>query len=284
MSHNIQARKIPFHFDTGIDPVWNPSQHEWSHMLNGASLTMPYLEPFLIKTLREALPRVEDEDLREDVSGFVQQEAQHFQNHRKYNEMLKRRGYAELSEVEALYEASYESLSKRSLDFRLAYSAGFETMTMGITEWLVADRDALFGDADPIVSSFVLWHMIEETEHKSVAFDVFQAASGNYALRVLGLICGSMHVGWLSRKAYIAMLKKDGVWHSLQSRLRLWKMVIRFFYKAGGAMLEALKPNYHPDKVTDPEWVAQWQRRFEDDTTQIPLLLTRSGAVRLPTA
>ena len=47
-SHNILVRKIPFAFDEGIEPIWHPEQAEWSHMLNGASLTMPYLEPFLM--------------------------------------------------------------------------------------------------------------------------------------------------------------------------------------------------------------------------------------------
>ena len=68
------------------------------------------------------------------IVGFVGQEAQHFTCHRRYNERLKQAGYPELEAVEDSYTAGYERLSKRSLDFRLAYSAGFETMTMGITE------------------------------------------------------------------------------------------------------------------------------------------------------
>ncbi len=52
-------------------------------------------------------------------------------------------------------------------------------VTMGVTEWLINERETLFGGADPVVASLVLWHMVEETEHKSVAFDVFQAVSGS---------------------------------------------------------------------------------------------------------
>ena len=55
-------------------------------MVNGASLTMPYLEPFLNRTMREASEHIEDDDLKQDINGFVRQEAQHFQNHRRYNE------------------------------------------------------------------------------------------------------------------------------------------------------------------------------------------------------
>jgi len=100
-------------------------------------------------------------------SDLVGQEAQHYTNHRRYNETLKQNGYTELADVEDSMEQSYRSLAGRSLAWRLAYTAGFETMTMGLTEWLINQRSELFKGADPTVSSLVLWHMVEETEHKA---------------------------------------------------------------------------------------------------------------------
>ena len=275
MAHAIPVRKIPFEFDHGIRPVWNQAKPEWSHMVNGASLAMPYLEPFLIKTVREALPLIDDEDLKQDVSGFIQQEAQHYTNHRRYNEQLKANGYEELAEVERSFEKDYEKLSSRSLNWRLAYSAGFETMTMGITEWLLNDREFLFRDADPVISSLVLWHMVEETEHKSVAFDVYNSVCGSYWLRTAGLIAGSFHVGFMSRRGYRAMLKRDGRWWDPRSRVRLWGMVAAFFFKAGRAMLHSLLPGYHPDKVQDPDWIDTWQAAYNRvPEGDVPLLDT----------
>ena len=161
---DIVVRRIPFELSEGIDPVWNPDKPEWSHMINGASLTMPYLEQYLNKSIREALPKKKDKALR----------------------------------VEAR---------------KLAYTAGFETMTIGVTDWLIKGRRKLFAGADPRVVSFVLWHMVEETEHKSVAIDVYRALfPSDYLARVRGLFWGSIHVGLLSRRGYIAMLKKDGKW------------------------------------------------------------------------
>ena len=275
MAHNIEIRKIPFEFSQAVSPIWNPAQHEWSHMVNGASLAMPYLEPFLNRTLRQAAEFIEDPELAADIKGFVGQEVQHYTNHRRMNDMLKANGYPELAEVEATFTADYKKLEQRSLARRLAYCAGFETMTMGVTDWLVNDRDALFGGADPTVSSLVLWHMVEETEHKTVAYDVFQAVAGGYWLRIYGLLHGSLHVGFMSRRAYRAMLKKDGLWGSVASRLRLWKMVGRFFLNAGGAMLQALQPGYHPSKRNDPDWVDQWRRAYAGNTADfVPLLDT----------
>lgn len=280
MAHDIQVRKLRFPLDPGVPPVWNPTQREWSHMVNGASLAMPYLEPFLNHTLREASDQLDNADLAADVRGFIGQEAQHYTQHRRYNEMLKANGYPELAAVEATFAADYRALARRSLPWRLAYAAGFETMTAGITEWLLGDRDRLFRGADPTVTSLVLWHMVEETEHKTVAFDVFNAVSGNYLLRVLGLLHGSLHVGFMSRRAYVAMLKKDGCWHDLRSRLRLWSMVVRFLVRAGSAMVRALHPRHHPDQVEDPPWVRVWQRAYAGSgNTPAPMLDTSAPGI-----
>ena len=175
----LVVRKIPFEFPDDMSPHWN--RHiEWAHMVNGASLTMPYLEPFLVSTMREAAGLLEEGDVLTEARGFIAQEAQHYQTHRRYNEVLKANGYAELEEVEAAMKDSYERLRKKPLAYRLAYSCGFETMTMGVTRWLVDNRVTLFGGSDTRVASFILWHFVEEAEHKRVAFDVFDAVCGDY--------------------------------------------------------------------------------------------------------
>ena len=198
----LLVRRIPFRFDEGIDPVWHKERPEWSHMVNGASLTMPYLEPFLIKTVREALDQVDDPNLKADVQGFAGQEGAHYRNHRRYNDILKKR-YPELAEVEAMMEQDYAKFQKRSLKWRLAYTAGFETMTIGMTEWLIRQRSDLFAGSDPNVSSLVLWHMVEETEHKNVAYDLYKHLFGDdYLAQQRGLLAGSWHVAWMSRKGY----------------------------------------------------------------------------------
>lgn len=270
----IIVRQIPFDFEEAIAPVWHPERAEWSHMLNGGSLTMPYLEPFLIKTVTEALKKVDDPLLKAEVHGFIGQEGVHFKNHRRYNEILKRH-YPELANVEDAMSADYRKIQKKSLRWRMAYSAGFETMTMGITEWLVKDRADLFVGADPSVTSLILWHMVEETEHKNVAYDLYMHLYGDYWPKLWGLLVGSLHVASCSRKGYISMLKKDGLWRRFGSRIKLWGLVAQFFLKVSPAMLRSMLPGYHPSKVSDPDWVNQWMQAYANQPQgTIPLLDT----------
>ncbi|HEY5647725.1 MAG TPA: metal-dependent hydrolase, partial [Pseudomonadales bacterium] len=206
----IIVRPFAFEFPDDLDPVWAPDNVSRSLFLNGVSITMPYLEPFLVRTMREAAEHVDDPALLEDIRGFMGQEACHYKCHRRLNELLKANGYPELAEVERKLERSYARLSSRSLRTRLAYSAGFECMTNGFTTWFINKRRQLFGGASPHVASFWLMHMVEETEHKTVAFDAYMAVSGAFWPRFLGVFHGSFHVLGYGFLGMLVGLKRRG--------------------------------------------------------------------------
>lgn len=258
----IVPRRLAFEFPQELQPHWIPGEPELSQMINGASLTMPYLEPFLIRSIREVLPRIADPRLRADADAFIAQEGQHFRAHRRYNDLLKSKGYAELARIEAEMEASYERLGKQSLARRLAYTAGFESMTLGLTHWLIGQRQRLFAGADPRVTSFVLWHMVEEAEHKTVAFDVYQAVAGGYLTRALGVLHGSFDVMRFSMRGYQAMLRHDGLWRRPRSRLRLALRLAQFLRHVTPSLLHALLPWHNPRATSEHEWSLEWLRRY----------------------
>lgn len=281
---HIVARQMRFDFPDDIKPHWIPGQPELAHMINGASLTMPYLEPFLIRTIRESLPLLRDPLLRADALAFIAQEGQHFRAHRRYNDLLKRNGYPGLARIEAAMEASYARLSQRPLARRLAYTAGFESMTLGLTRWLIDQRCRLFAGADGRVVSFVLWHMVEEAEHKTVAFDVYQATQRSYLIRALGVLHGSLDVMRFSMRAYQEMLRQDGLWYRLGSRLRLALQLARFLFHVSPALLRALLPGHDPRSETDREWAREWIERYAALPPDLPppLIDTLDPAMPVP--
>lgn len=232
-------------------------------MVNGASLAMPYLEPFMIRTMREALPQIDDPAIADSGRAFNTQEQHHYQAHRRYNELLKRSRYPQLAAIEADMQAAYARLGTRSLRRRMAYTAGFEAMTLGITHWLVDQRRSLFGGADTRVASFVLWHFVEETEHKCVAHDVWQTLygpdrGGVWLTRAIGVLHGSLDVMWYSMRGYRTILKADGLWWSWRSRLRLFRRLMSFVGHVVPSLVRALLPGHDPRHEQDPQWVEDW--------------------------
>ena len=76
------------------------------------------------------------------------------------------------------------------------------------------------------------------------------------------------------------MLKKDGAWSNWRSRLRLYKMVCKFFIHAGPAMLRTLNPWHDPRDVEDPLWVKQWREAYSDlEANQLPVLDTTGAKI-----
>jgi len=270
--HNIRTRKIPFEFPQDIEPYWKPDMPEWCALLNGISLTMPYLEPFLIRSIRDAAQQIEEVELKDEIRSFIEQEAQHFSQHRKFNELIKSKGYAVLAELEEEMEVYYQKLDGSSLQKRMAYTSGFETMTIGLTRFLVNRRRWLFKDADPRVASMMLWHIVEEAEHKSVAIDAYRAACPGYLAWVYGLFHGAFHVLFMAIRGAAMMLAEDGRF-KLVNKLRLAGLVVSFLMTWAPVLIRSLLPGHHPDHIEDPLWVQQWIREY-DAKEGVPLLDT----------
>jgi|TARA_B110000908_G_scaffold170552_1_gene230483 predicted metal-dependent hydrolase len=254
----IIIRKFAFDFPEDLDPVWVPNNPVRSHLTNGLSLTMPYIEPFIIKSTLRAIEFISEEELLEDIRGFNRQEAQHYQCHRRLNDLLKANGYPELGAVEQRISKSFERLSKRSLRTQLAYNAGFECMTNGFTHWFLTKRVELFKDASPHITSFWLMHMVEEAEHNTVAFDVYMAYSGKYLPRVIGVFHGTFHIWGWGIVGMLTALKKDKILLRPRTLLKILQELGSAVLNVGPFMFRALWPGYNPRQVCEPKWYDDW--------------------------
>lgn len=280
----IVIRDFNFDFPDDIDPVWAPGNPVRSHLFNGLSLTMPYLEPYLIRATLKAREHITDPDLLEDIKGFNRQEANHFKCHRRYNTLLKANGYPELEKIETHMTRAYARLESRSLQTQLAYNAGFESMTCGFTQWFVSKRKSLFAGACPYVSSFWIVHMIEEGEHKTVAFDTYMAYSGKYLPRLLGVFHGSVHVLGLGMWAMIVALKKDKILYRPKTLWQIAKELTSLVINVGPGMVRALLPGFNPRKEADPQWMLDWIKGYAKlpKGALIPLVDTRNPEMPVP--
>ncbi len=259
----IIVRPFLFEFPEDIDPLWIPGHRVRGHFFNGVSLTMPYLEPYLVKTMREAANHLDHPDLLNDIRGFNGQEASHYKCHRRLNTLLKANGYPEFEQVEDGLDAAYKKLLKRNLRTRMAYSAGFECMTNGFTTWLINKRRQLFEGASPHITSFWLMHMVEETEHKTVAYDAYMAYSGKYLPRAIGVFHGSFHViGWGVVGMFTA-LKKDGVLNTWQCISEIIRLIGSLTWNVGPLLLRPLTQSFIQSGSASPLGLCQGNKALK---------------------
>ncbi|MEM7467687.1 MAG: metal-dependent hydrolase [Pseudomonadota bacterium] len=280
----IVIRAFNFDFPDDLDPIWSPENRARSHMFNGLSLTMPYLEPYLIKSMQAATEDIDEPRLLEDIRDFNGQEARHYQCHRRMNELIKKNGYPELATVEESMAASYKKLLTKSLRTQLAYNAGFETMTNGFTNWLITKRFELFKNACPYVASFWLMHMIEEVEHKTVAFDAYMAHSGAYIPRLIGVFHGSLHVVGYGIVGMFTAIKKDRQNGMKVSRWSAFKEICSVITNVGPYLLRAALPGHNPRCEQDLQYMRDWIEGHStiDQAKPLPLIDTRNPQMPIP--
>ena len=271
----ILVRKIQFEFPKDFKPQWNPTKPEWSHIVNSVSVLLPYFEPYLIDSIRKATEHITDPDLQKEAAGLMGQESQHFRQHRRFNELLIAKGYEQLRAHERWLAREYEQLVQtRSLKFQVAYSAGLETMALGIGHMMIKQREYFFKDADPNVSSMFLWHFVEEIEHKNAAFDVYQHVYGDYWYRVYGMAYSLIHLFRQVRRGYIILLKADGLWGKWRTRWAIKKLAFRLWSALLPYVLRHALPWHHPSKVADPAWMREWVALYDEEAKGLTKLDT----------
>ena len=91
--HDITVRRMEFDFSDELDPVYIEGAPEESHATTAFSLLLPYLEPYLIRTMKEAKKQVTDPDLIRDLERFCAQEGQHYRQHKRFNDVMRGAGF-----------------------------------------------------------------------------------------------------------------------------------------------------------------------------------------------
>lgn len=182
---DVRTRRITFNYPTGsLRQHYVGGDLVMSHVVAVLSGMFPEGEDYFVRAVRDSQDRIVDPELRSQVAGFIGQEVTHGREHRDLNQRLAQMGYRSVKvdrHVKWLLGLSDRFESKRQ---RLAVTAALEHYTATLAECLLEkpEAQALLGDTE--VRSLLLWHALEESEHKAVAFDVYRAAGGPEWLRI----------------------------------------------------------------------------------------------------
>ncbi|MEE3330399.1 MAG: metal-dependent hydrolase [Myxococcota bacterium] len=204
----ITVRHMPFEFPDEIDPVFIRGDHRSSFTFIAGSLLLPHLEPYLIRTMREARKHVTDPDILAGLDAFSAQEGHHARMHRKFNDAVQRAGFPGLAEMEQKLSDDYRRFSDtKSLRFNLAYAEGFEALTMNAVKLLMEPNG--FGEDLPDYMQLVEWHFLEELEHRHVTFDVYDHVCAGYFYRSAVGAWAQWHFSSWIRRVAAYMLKRN---------------------------------------------------------------------------
>jgi uncharacterized protein len=256
ISFEESLRDVPKHFAVDGDIVL-------SHLATSLSAVFPDGEDYFVRSVRRFRDQISDPELKRQVAGFIGQEAMHGREHRALNDRFAELGYA---------TKQVERMTKRMLELRerimsdksnLAATAALEHFTATLAELLLTSEETrnLFGhDA---VRNIFLWHALEESEHKAVAFDVYKAVGGSERTRVLTM--NIMTVGFLGGMAvqvFLSVLTDKATWRNPRKVLRSWRKLRRSPLLSRELWLQLRdynRPDFHPDDRDTNALVEQWR-------------------------
>lgn len=277
MAGALTVRRLLIDLDAPVARHWCGGDAFSTALLNALSMSFPAGEQFFIDAVRagvHALPVDRRAHWREEIKGFIGQEATHRRIHQRFNNHLARQGLVDewtprVVERQKLFEGTDPRHA-------IAVTAATEHFTAMMGEWLLAHPEALDG-AEPRLQTLWLWHSAEETEHKNAAFDLYRALDGDHAWRVR----------WFKRittsflldvaRQTVANLRRDGTlwrWGTWRSAARL------LFGRAGlvrsnvGAWRDYLRVDFHPAQH-ESDRSARW---LAANTTQYTPVLSSERA------
>jgi hypothetical protein len=276
----ITVRRIEFSFPERLDPVIFEGRPEESYVLVGISLLLPYLEPYLIRSMREARKQVKDPALLADLDAFNAQEGQHYRQHLRFNEAVRPADVEALTALEAELSADYRRFTAtRGIRWNLAYAEGFEAFTTAMARFTL-ETGQLEG-MHPAALELFQWHLIEELEHRTVAFEVYDHVCGGYLYRLAVGLYAQWHLnrfalrvaGVLQNADPAGFRRRFGGRKAAWARLRpLFGKILRRLYPK---ILATYLPWYTPRAIPLPEEARALGARYAEMALQKP-----SGAKR----
>jgi uncharacterized protein len=117
-----------------------------------------------------------------------------------------------------------------------------------------------------------LWHAIEETEHKAVAFDVYRHIGGSYRTRVVTMVVVTAQ--FIMNQAHFdsTLMRADGQMGNLRSWAR---GMVRYWGPRGKftqlipAYLDDYRRDFHPWQHDNRPVIAKWRAMVEAQAKRV---------------
>jgi predicted metal-dependent hydrolase len=250
---------LPKHFAADGDIVT-------SHVLAVLSSVFPDGEDYFVRSVEAVRDRIEDPRLRQDVEGFIGQESMHGREHRALNERLAELGYP--TRAIGTYVRKLTAFRERVQNEKanLAVTAALEHYTATLAETLLTDPEARGEIGYDGVRYLLLWHALEEAEHKAVAFDVYKWVGGTERMRVA--MMWVVHVNFVLETSIWTVISLAMDPATRRHPLRVLRGLRRlrrspfFSLRAVRQLFQYHRRGFHPNDRDTTELIAEWRAKL----------------------
>ncbi|NND69787.1 MAG: metal-dependent hydrolase [Halioglobus sp.] len=238
-----------------------------SALMYALSASFPDGERFFIDSVRHFRDDIDDPVLKEDIRGFIGQEAHHSRIHQDFNDQAASLGVA-MQRIRRHFQRRLDFGRKRfTPGQQLAVTAALEHVTATLAQWTLENPQLTDGDNKSPLHEMLIWHAMEEIEHKAVAFDVYRTCVNDETqrIRIAKLVFRTF---WIQMAIAQVML----LWHD--RRLPRWGEIREawdFMWGENGfrrwsapEFKKYLQRGFHPNDIDQSQLLDSWQSNFPE--------------------
>ena len=264
----IPPRRMDFEFGEDTKRYWYADNSFLTTFWTTLSALFPEGETFFVDTVKNYRHEIKDQLLKDQVSGFIGQEAMHSKEHAAFNDVAERNGLPTGTldkEVGWLLKLGRKILPKK---LQLAITVALEHYTAILAEQLLRDKRHQENISDPEALKLWMWHALEENEHKIVSYYVYQLVGGGYFLRTFAMLLATVFFFVIVIQGHARLMWADGSLFNIKANLKgLWFLwgwkglfpTLTFKY------LDYFRPGFHPNDHDTVQLLDDWREKMLQD-------------------
>jgi len=251
-------RNLKFNLNPAKALTWHRDGLNVSQFMNTMSLFFPVGERFFIDSVRNYRDQITDPELKKAVTAFIGQEAMHSKEHHAFHISAQQYNLdpESLEKVTGTILKSIETLFPKK--WNLLVTVGPEHYTAVLVATMM--RSTYKKMRDDTIRNLWLWHSIEETEHKAVAYDLYQHLYGKglnaYLPRVMVYTFSLAMITLMSTLYHLVLMKRDGQLFNLKSWRRFITFAADHYKEFMPDFLAYYRFNFHPNDTDASALVA----------------------------
>ena len=255
---SFPVRRMDYNFEN-IPKYWCANDPAMTHYFTGLSTLFPEGESYFVRSVRALREHAKlNEALDREISAFIGQEAMHSKEHHAFHISAQQHGMnpESLEKVTGIVLKGLEKIFSKK--WNLLVTVGLEHYTAVLVVSMMETVNEYM--TDKTIRDLWLWHSVEETEHKAVAFDLYEYLYGNglnaYLPRVTIFTLSLILITGLSTIYQIVLMKRD----KQLSNLKTWQNFFNFAAKQYKTFIpkffEYYRYDFHPNQTNEKDLVA----------------------------
>lgn len=255
---SFPVRRMDYNFENS-PKYWCANDPAMTHYFTGLSTLFPEGESYFVRSVRVLREHAKlNEALDKEISAFIGQEAMHSKEHHAFHISAQQHGLnpESLEKVTGIVLKGLEKIFSKK--WNLLVTVGLEHYTAVLVVSMMETVNEYM--TDKTIRDLWLWHSVEETEHKAVAFDLYEYLYGNglnaYLPRVTIFTLSLILITGLSTIYQIVLMKRD----KQLSNLKTWQNFFNFAAKQYKTFIpkffEYYRYDFHPNQTNEKNLVA----------------------------